>query len=327
MILPKLWAEVAPEARGNQQTPSLKIQFLGKPTSPTQALPSMKDLAQPSLSITPDLTKIQSLQKLRMGGESGGGGDAVLLDITAVHQFIFENSGDWATLKYNHIDIQKLKEQLQSLSKSGHIKIIAEEILEDGRSSWGHIDRQNQEIFFSRRFWLDSGSDIFRKIPTVVHAYLEWMSREDLTNFQISKDLVEELRFLVLLNGEMTISMGEPVFSSQEIQGHQIILKNPRLRMDGSPWASPIILVARMTGTQSAYAQEICKKLGYAGNRASYKTIDAYKSQGPLLAMNERGNGFQIVKWTGGGFSQLSEITCENKSDRSYQWNWHLKKK
>lgn len=129
------------------------------------------------------------------GGNSGGGGVFVELDVLAVRSFLRANCEQFESFKKDQVDCSLFIKKIDEVGALGSGLSISNKslTLDDGKRV-DAINIKPATVNIGEIGWKGAGSDVPLKIGLQAHEFLSLMGLEHTGYYQISKDLVAELR-------------------------------------------------------------------------------------------------------------------------------------
>ena len=215
------------------------------------------------------------------GGEIGGGGDAVRLDIVAVRNFIYENCSRWRTLKTKQIDIEKLRAKMDDVGTESRLKIVDEPAPEGKAVPWAISAPGGNEITFNRQVWLRTETGTILKVAILMHHFLVLMGTESEDDYQVTHPLIAELRFLAI---DQQLEYTAPtrfqyrgIYTQERLTGRRVRLKNLRFMVDSDPVPYVVHLGGRHdldTQGKLEFSKKLCKMFGFSTGIAYLPKLD-----------------------------------------------------
>lgn len=143
------------------------------------------------------ITLLMSSTAFAKGGNSGGGGLFIELDISTVISLLKENCDQFESFKKHNISCTVFRNKIDEVGPLGAGLSIEEGSLVLG--SGKTVDAINYvlsaQIEIGKHGWEAAGSDIPLKMGLVAHEILSLMEVEKTGDYTVSRDLVNELRF------------------------------------------------------------------------------------------------------------------------------------
>lgn len=129
------------------------------------------------------------------GGNSGGGGVFIELDVLAVRTFLAENCDHFESFKRHKVDCSEFTRKIDEVGPLGKGLSIKRRSLhlEDGKAV-DAINYQPAKVEIGEPAWESAGADVALKVGLQAHEFLSLMKLEHTGYYVISKDLVNELR-------------------------------------------------------------------------------------------------------------------------------------
>jgi hypothetical protein len=129
------------------------------------------------------------------GGNSGGGGLFMELDLAAVQAFLRKNCESFESFKSHKVDCPLFQKKIDDVGSVGKGLSIRNTplLLDDGKA----VDAINQlpgTIAIGQSGWKEAGADISLKIGLYAHEILSLMGLESTGHYSISSELLTELR-------------------------------------------------------------------------------------------------------------------------------------
>jgi hypothetical protein len=130
-----------------------------------------------------------------VGGNSGGGGVFIELDVLAVQTLLKDNCDVFESFKKHQVDCQQFRQKLEEVGLPGQGLSI-----EDGSLFLGNgkqVDAINYapaRVKIGASGWEMAGDDVALKVGLQAHEFLSLMKIEHTGYYPVSRDLVNELR-------------------------------------------------------------------------------------------------------------------------------------
>jgi len=129
------------------------------------------------------------------GGNSGGGGVFIELDVLAVRTFLNENCDLFESFKKHQVNCTLFRKKIDEVGLLGEGLSIEEShlFLGDGKAV-DAINHLPAKVEIGQPGWQTAGTDVSLKVGLEAHEFLSLLGFEHTGYYPVSKDLVNELR-------------------------------------------------------------------------------------------------------------------------------------
>lgn len=142
---------------------------------------------------------IHSQVRAKEGGNSGGGGLFIELDVLSVRKLLYDNCERFESFKNHSVDCSLFKKKIEEVGNFTQGLSLTKEALtvEGDKGEDKTVDAVNVKpaiVQLGQVSWKSAGTDVPLKAGLQAHEFLSLMGLERTGNYTISKDLVVELR-------------------------------------------------------------------------------------------------------------------------------------